>query len=113
MLPLDRAMMRLKVESSSKDAKKLKEKFVALASSVESENWESGEITLVLKLIIYINNYFSLLFYAYVDDILQILLIDPGNYRQIDELIRTDTKGTTSMEVLSLKEVIEGDSFLD
>lgn len=39
--------MRLKVESSSKDAKKLKEKFVALASSVESENWESGEITLV------------------------------------------------------------------
>lgn len=40
-------MMRLKVESSSKDAKKLKEKFVALASSVESENWESGEITLV------------------------------------------------------------------
>lgn len=39
--------MRLKVESSSKDAKKLKDKFVALASSVESENWESGEITLV------------------------------------------------------------------
>lgn len=50
VLPLDRAMMRLKVESSSKDAKKLKEKFVALASSVEAENWESGEITLVLNL---------------------------------------------------------------
>jgi ribosome maturation protein SDO1 len=49
VLPLDRAMMRLKVESSSKDAKKLKEKFVALASSVESENWDSGEITLVLE----------------------------------------------------------------
>jgi len=45
-------MMRLKVESSSKDAKKLKEKFVVLASSVESETWESGEITLVLKTII-------------------------------------------------------------
>lgn len=44
--------MRLKVESTSKDAKKLKEKFVALASSVESENWESGEITLVLETII-------------------------------------------------------------
>jgi len=44
-------MMRLKVESSSKDAKKLKEKFVALASSVESENWESGEITLVQNII--------------------------------------------------------------
>lgn len=43
--------MRLKVESSSKDAKKLKEKFVALASSVESENWESGQITLVCNII--------------------------------------------------------------
>lgn len=52
MLPIDRAMMRLKIESSSKDAKKLKEKFVVLASSVESETWESGEITLVLKIII-------------------------------------------------------------
>lgn len=49
-MPLERAMMRLKVESSSKDAKKLKEKFVALASSVESENWDSGEITLVLEM---------------------------------------------------------------
>lgn len=45
-------MMRLKVESTSKDAKKLKEKFVALASSVESENWDSGEITLVLEIIL-------------------------------------------------------------
>jgi len=45
-------MMRLKVESTSKDAKKLKEKFVALASSVESENWDSGEITLVLRIIL-------------------------------------------------------------
>lgn len=45
-------MMRLKVESSSKDAKKLKEKFVALASSVESENWDSGEITLVPETIL-------------------------------------------------------------
>lgn len=43
--------MRLKVESSSKDAKKLKDKFVALASSVESENWESGEISLVIEIV--------------------------------------------------------------
>lgn len=45
--------------------------------------------------------------------LVQILLIDPGNYRQIDELVRTDSKGTTQMEVLSLKEVVEGDTFLD
>lgn len=63
MLPLDRALMRLKVESSSKDAKKLKEKFVALASSVESENWESGEITLVIKMII-------TLFFVFITNVL-------------------------------------------
>ncbi|VVC30465.1 Ribosome maturation protein SBDS, C-terminal [Cinara cedri] len=88
VLPLERAMMRLKIESSSKEAKKLLEKFSTFASTVESLHWDSGELTLIL-------------------------LIDPGNYRQIDELVRTDTKGTTNMEVLSLKEVIEGDSFLD
>jgi len=44
---------------------------------------------------------------------MQVLLIDPGNYRQIDELVRSDSKGTTQMEVLSLKEVVEGDTFLD
>lgn len=55
--------MRLKVESSSKDAKKLKEKFVALASSVESENWESGEITLVIKMII-------TLFFVFITNVL-------------------------------------------
>lgn len=101
-------MMRLKVESSSKDAKKLKEKFVVLASSIESETWESGEVTLVLK--IYYLSCYLIYQYFYV---VQILLIDPGNYRQIDELVRTDTKGTTHMEVLSLKEVVEGDTFLD
>jgi len=47
-------MMRLKVESSSKDAKKLKDKFFALASSVEFENWESGEITLVPKIFFFV-----------------------------------------------------------
>jgi len=66
VLPLDRAMMRLKVESTSKDAKKLKEKFVALASSVESENWDSGEITLVQRIILLLNYiYFHKIFKKY------------------------------------------------
>ncbi|XP_050436269.1 ribosome maturation protein SBDS [Adelges cooleyi] len=88
VLPIDRAMMRLKVESSSKEAKKFKDKFSALASSVESVSMESGELSMVL-------------------------LIDPGIYRQLDELIRSDPKGTTYMEVLSLKEIVEGDTLLD
>lgn len=59
VLPLERAMMRLKVESSSKEAKKLKEKFVILASSVESENWESGELILV-EILLYLFSCFNL-----------------------------------------------------
>lgn len=50
-------MMRLKIESLSKEAKKLKEKFINLALSVESENWESGELTLVSTRYIIINFY--------------------------------------------------------
>jgi hypothetical protein len=73
-------MMRLKVESSSKDAKKLKEKFIALASSVESENWDSGQITLVqiiinniYILIKYVSNYLTLNFFRFYLLILEII----------------------------------------
>lgn len=36
-------------------------------------------------------------------------LIDPGCFREIDELIKKETKGKGSLEVLSLKDVEEGD----
>ena len=39
-------------------------------------------------------------------------LIDPGCYREIDEVVRTETKGKGTVEVLSLKEVEEGDEML-
>lgn len=35
----------------------------------------------------------------------QIFLIDPGCFREIDELIRSDTKGKGHLEVVSLKDV--------
>lgn len=43
---------------------------------------------------------------------LQVCLIDPGCYREIDEVVRNDTKGKGSVEVLSLKDVEEGDEML-
>lgn len=43
----------------------------------------------------------------------QVCLIDPGCFREIDELIRHETKGKASLEVLSLKEVEEGDEKLE
>lgn len=39
----------------------------------------------------------------------QVCLIDPGCFREIDELIKKETKGKGSLEVLSLKDVEEGD----
>lgn len=45
--------------------------------------------------------------------IAQVCLIDPGCFREIDELIRCETKGKGSVEVLSLKDVEEGDEKLE
>lgn len=39
----------------------------------------------------------------------QVCLVDPGFYREIDELIRCETRGRGSLEVLNLKDVEEGD----
>lgn len=87
-IPIERAQMRLKAVISGKEAKKLREKLVKLVSKVESEDWDSGSLNLVC-------------------------LIDPGNYREIDELIRTETKGTGILELLNLKEITEGEEVLE
>ena len=42
----------------------------------------------------------------------QIALIDPGCYREIDELLKVESRGRGQMEVLNLKEVEEGDDKL-
>ena len=39
-------------------------------------------------------------------------LVDPGCFRLIDEVVRTDSKGRGSVEVLSLKDIEEGDEVL-
>lgn len=87
-IPIERAQMRLKAIVSGKEAKKLREKLVKLTSKVESEDWDNGTLNLIC-------------------------LIDPGNYREIDELIRTETKGTGILELLNLKEITEGEEVLE
>lgn len=51
------------------------------------------------------NNYFFLLW--------QIILIDPGNFRKVDEIVTNETKGKGQLEVISLKEIQEGDEALE
>ncbi|CAL8348557.1 unnamed protein product [Arctogadus glacialis] len=45
--------------------------------------------------------------------LLMVCLVDPGCFREIDELIRCETKGRGSLEVLNLKDVEEGDEKLE
>ncbi|RZF37780.1 hypothetical protein LSTR_LSTR007142 [Laodelphax striatellus] len=87
-MPLERAQMRLQVTASGKETRKLRDKVVKLAGSVETESWDDGTLNLVL-------------------------LIDPGHYREVDELVRSETKGSGQLEVLNLKEVTEGEEVLE
>lgn len=43
----------------------------------------------------------------------QVVLIDPGSFREVEELVREETKGKAHIEVLSLKDVEEGDEILE
>jgi ribosome maturation protein SDO1 len=87
-MQLERARMRLKVRLMGKESKKVRDKIAKLSTTIESENWEKEYLLIVC-------------------------LIDPGHYREIDELIRTETKGSGSLEVLNLKEVKEGEEVVE
>uniref|UniRef100_A0A646QG96 Ribosome maturation protein SBDS n=1 Tax=Hemiscolopendra marginata TaxID=943146 RepID=A0A646QG96_9MYRI len=88
VMTIARAQMRVKIVLPSKEARRLKDKISKLASKMEAENWNDSILELVF-------------------------LIDPGCYREVDELLRSETKGKGSMELLSLKDVEEGDEQLE
>uniref|UniRef100_A0A182Q2Y2 Ribosome maturation protein SBDS n=1 Tax=Anopheles farauti TaxID=69004 RepID=A0A182Q2Y2_9DIPT len=88
-IPLERAKMRLKVALPAKEAKRLKERIAKLSSTVtEAEEWEGERLMLTC-------------------------LIDPGHFREMDEIIRSETKGSGALEVLNLKEIKEGEEVRD
>ncbi|CAG4988543.1 unnamed protein product [Parnassius apollo] len=86
-IPLERAQMRVRISLSGKDARKVRDKAIKLAMSVEEENWESGTANIIC-------------------------LIDPGNFRHLDEMIRADSKAHGQFELLNLKEMVEGEQAL-
>uniref|UniRef100_A0AAX7VCV0 Ribosome maturation protein SBDS n=1 Tax=Astatotilapia calliptera TaxID=8154 RepID=A0AAX7VCV0_ASTCA len=85
-MEIQRAHMRLRLVLPAKEAKRLKEKLKPLLQVVESEDFD--------------------------EELEMVCLVDPGCFREIDELIRCETKGRGSLEVLSLKDVEEGDEKL-
>ncbi|XP_073521233.1 ribosome maturation protein SBDS [Phyllobates terribilis] len=86
-MQIERAHMRLRFILPAKDGKRLKEKLKPLIKHIESEDFDQ-ELEIVC-------------------------LIDPGCFREIDELIRCETRGKGTLEVLSLKDVEEGDEKLE
>uniref|UniRef100_A0A672PJL5 Ribosome maturation protein SBDS n=1 Tax=Sinocyclocheilus grahami TaxID=75366 RepID=A0A672PJL5_SINGR len=86
-IQIQRAHMRLRFVLPARDGKRLKEKLRPLINTVENEEFD--------------------------DQLEMVCLIDPGCFRDIDELIRCETKGKGTLEVLSLKDVEEGDEKLE
>lgn len=89
-LPLDRAQMRMKVVTPVKYTNQIRKGLTKMGSSVTVESDEKTETETVL-----------------------VLLVNPGRYREIDELVKDKTQGAGSMELLNLKEVRDDEEKLE
>lgn len=87
-LPLERAQMRMQVLFKGKETKKWKEKLVKI-QTVEVEKEDRMD-----------------------DQLLMVFLIDPGHYKDVEDMIRAETKGAAQLEVLSYKEMLLGEEYL-
>jgi ribosome maturation protein SDO1 len=86
-LPIARAQMRLRITLGLKDAKRVKEKIAPCIASVEEEDF--GE------------------------EYEMICLIDPGQFRTINDTLDKEAKGKAKLETLSLSETMEGDEHVE
>ncbi|KAF9162742.1 hypothetical protein DFQ27_006468 [Actinomortierella ambigua] len=83
VIPIARAQMRVRITVPSKDGKRIKEKLMGMIASKEDE--DLGEV------------------YEWT------CLIDPGQFRPINELLQAETKGKGTLEMLNLAETKQGD----
>lgn len=83
-ISLERAKMRIRVSMPSHEAKITHSRLKALFSELEMEDWAEGGLEMVG-------------------------LIEPGSFRATDELVRNESRGHGRMEILSLKEIRDGE----
>ncbi|XP_065289699.1 ribosome maturation protein SBDS [Dermacentor albipictus] len=88
VIPLQRSQMKLRVVVPQ--GKAVRSRLEALASSVEMSTVLGDTGTLEM-----------------------VFLTDPGNFRQVDELVSKESRGRGQVEVISLKEIQEGDELLE
>lgn len=87
-IPIERIRMRLKASFKGKAAKIIKDKLSKMETiEIEKEDRQDDEITLVF-------------------------LIEPGQFKDIDTMIKEQSKGTALMEVIDSKVVVEGEELL-
>jgi len=85
-LQIQRAHMKLMITVPAKDGKRLRESIRKLALEVEDDRFDG--------------------------DLEMIILVDPGVYREIVDLVSAETKGKGQVDMMSLKEVEEGEEKL-
>lgn len=89
-IPIERAMMRMKVATPLKASNKIRKSLSKLGAGVKVESEEKVE-----------------------EEMVMILLVDPGQYRGIDTLVKEETQGAGTMELLNLKEVKDEEERLE
>ncbi|CAF0859408.1 unnamed protein product [Adineta steineri] len=85
-IPIQQAQMRVQLTIPAKDAKKFKEKMNKLSSAPHIDNEEFLGASMQLT-----------------------CAIDPGVFRELDDLISSETRGQGQLELISLMDVAEGD----
>ena len=87
--------MRVRVTMPTADGKRLREKILEGAQTVENDEMGQDEWELVSSLWTRSTSFFS-------DPILQIMLIDPGQFRVINELLQKECKGRGRIETMTM-----------
>lgn len=89
-IPIQQAQMRVQLTIASKEAKKFKEKMQKLSSAplIDSEEFQGSSMQLICS-------------------------IDPGVFRELDDLLSSETRGQGQLELLTLMDVAEGDETFD
>lgn len=82
IMPIERAQMKIRIVATSKFGKKVKEKLQQIESfKVEDESMDNDQMSVQF-------------------------FVDPGEYRHIEEMVKTESKGTAYLEILSYSEMV-------
>lgn len=86
--------MRVRVSMPTADSKRLREKIIEGAEKIEDDETGQEEWEVVRRIYIGLNSVFA----DFPD---QVMLIDPGQFRVINEILQKECKGRGRIETMS------------